>query len=512
MSSNSLLGDSVQAVSDLKSPMENIDLAMFQNIEFEEKVIKQEPLDNQVLSSKLENIEIHKIKQESLGNQIRPSKRIKLENNEIHNIKKETLEEENHHAPFESDLDVAREFKQKMEGDIWKLFEELEKEKSENSPLNFSLKKSLKIKKFVKIIAELDPGQTRYQISKENAALKTKIVKIREDHEIAMSLNAKTHEKALSDNTNQLVNTKLELKIKPIVEEIAQLDPGQISYQMSSEIISLKTKIEKITEDHKIAMSQSAKTHQKALNDYKNELAIIKQELQTAKVTNQELLQKIEEFGSLETKIAKISEDHRIAMSQSAKMHQKALNDNKNELAITKQELQSAIVTNQELLQKNEEFGSLETKIAKITESHKIALSQSAKMHQKALNDYKNELAIIKQELQSAKELLQKNEELGMNKNTFATTDSLGKNVEIKSFSCKNCEKSLSEAKDNSDHKLNRLPTVPEYSPTRPEYSPTRPEYLPTTIEYSPTRPKYLPTGTGCSPTGSKYSPTRPEY
>ena len=54
MSSNSLLGDSVQAVSDLKSPMENIDLAMFQNIEFEEKVIKQEPLDNLVL----ENIEI----------------------------------------------------------------------------------------------------------------------------------------------------------------------------------------------------------------------------------------------------------------------------------------------------------------------------------------------------------------------------------------------------------------------------------------------------------------------
>ena len=505
MSSNSLLGDSVQAVSDLKSPMENIDLAMFQNIEFEEKIIKQEPLDNQVLSSKLENIEIHEIKQESLGNQIRPSKRIKLENNEIHNIKKETLEEENHHAPFESDLDVAREFKQKMEGDIWKLFEELEKEKSENSPFDFSLKKSLKIKKFVKIIAELDPGQTRYQISKENAALKTKIVKIREDHKIAMSLNAKTHEKALSDNIKQLVNTKQELKIKPIVEEFAQLDPGQISYQIA-----------KMTEDHKIAMSQSAKTHQKALNDYKNELVIIKQELQSAKVTNQELLQKNEEFGSLETKIAEITENHIIAMSQSAKIHQKALNDNKNELAIIKQERQSAKVTNQELLQKNEEFGSLETKIAKITESHKIAMSQSAKMHQKALNDYKNELAIIKQELQSAKvtnqDLLQKNEEFRINKNIFSTTDSLEKFSEIKSFSCKNCDKSLSEALDNSEPKLNSLPTVPEYSPTRPEYSPTRPEYLPTTIEYSPTRPKYLPTGTGCSPTGPKYSPTRPEY
>ena len=71
-----------------------------------------------------------------------------------------------------------------------------------------------------------------------------------------------------------------------------------------------------------------------------------------------------------------------------------------------------------------------------------------------------------------------------MNKNTFASTDSLEKDVEIKPFSCKNCDKSLSEALDNSDHELNRLPTVPEYSPTRPEY-------LPTTIEYSPKRPEY---------------------
>ena len=99
-----------------------------------------------------------------------------------------------------------------------------------------------------------------------------------------------------------------------------------------------------------------------------------------------------------------------------------------------------------------------------------------------------------------------------MNKNTSATTDSLDENIKIKPFSCKNCDKSLSEALDNSDHKSNRLPTVLEYSPTRPEYSPTRPEYLPTTIEYSPTRPGYLPTGTECSPTGPKYSPTRPEY
>ena len=63
MSSNSLLVDSVQAVSDLKGPMENralqSNLVMFQNIEFEEKNdIKQEPLDNQILPSKRIKLEI----------------------------------------------------------------------------------------------------------------------------------------------------------------------------------------------------------------------------------------------------------------------------------------------------------------------------------------------------------------------------------------------------------------------------------------------------------------------
>ena len=54
-----------------------------------------------------------------------------------------------------------------------------------------------------------------------------------------------------------------------------------------------------------------------------------------------------------------------------------------------------------------------------------------------------------------------------MNKNTFGTNDSLERNVEIKPFSCKFCDKSSQKVLNNSQLKLNRLPTYPEYTPTR---------------------------------------------
>ena len=261
-----MLVNSVLAVSDPKGSMENIDLTMFQNIEFEEKV-KQEPLDNQILPPKRiksENIKNFDIKQEPLDNQIEPSKRIKFENFEIHDIKQEPLEEENYHAAFESDLDVGREFKLKMEGDILKLFEELDNEKSENSPMDFSHRKSLKIRQIVENYAQL--GLIRYPISRND---KTKIVEITEEHKIDMTLK-------------------------------------------------------------NIALTN---------------------ELQSTKVINQELRQKIKD--------------------------------------------------------------------------------------------------------------------LEMNKNTFGTNDSLERNVEIKTFSCKSCDKSSPKVLDNSQHKLNRVPTYPKYIPTR---------------------------------------------
>ena len=48
------------------------------------------------------------------------------------------------------------EFKLKMEENILELYEELDKEKSENSTIDFSLGRSLKISQFVENIAKHD--------------------------------------------------------------------------------------------------------------------------------------------------------------------------------------------------------------------------------------------------------------------------------------------------------------------------------------------------------------------
>ena len=97
--------------------MENMDLqlslAMMDDIEFEEKVV----IDDLVLPSKpmeVSEIEINDIKQEPLG---------------------------------ESDHDLGKKFKVKMEENILKLCKELDKEKSENSTMDFSQRRSLKIRK-----------------------------------------------------------------------------------------------------------------------------------------------------------------------------------------------------------------------------------------------------------------------------------------------------------------------------------------------------------------------------
>ena len=72
---------------------------------------------------------------------------------------------------------------------------------------------------------------------------------------------------------------------------------------MATEIVSLKTRIEKITDEHKIAIIQNTKTvnsivkmHKDALDHKTKEIANTMQELQRLKVTNQELLQKYQEL------------------------------------------------------------------------------------------------------------------------------------------------------------------------------------------------------------------------
>ena len=101
----------------------SLDLAKTENTEFEEKV----DIDDLVF----------------------PSKSINLSEIEIQDIKEEPLEEEEQHVVFESNHDLGMKFKLKMEENILKLYEELDIEKPENSIVDFSLRRSLKIRQFV---------------------------------------------------------------------------------------------------------------------------------------------------------------------------------------------------------------------------------------------------------------------------------------------------------------------------------------------------------------------------
>ena len=112
--------------------MENMDLqsnlAMMEDIEFEEKV----DIDDLVL----------------------PPKPIKVSKIEIDGMKQEPLEEKNQHAASELDPYSSKNFIVKMEENILKFCEELDKEKSENSIMDFSQRRSLKIRQFVESIAQ----------------------------------------------------------------------------------------------------------------------------------------------------------------------------------------------------------------------------------------------------------------------------------------------------------------------------------------------------------------------
>ena len=78
-----------------------------------------------------------------------PSKQIESAEIEINGIKQEPLEEDNQDAIFEMDHDFGKTFRMEMEENILSLYEELDKEKSENSVMGFSLRRSLKVRQFV---------------------------------------------------------------------------------------------------------------------------------------------------------------------------------------------------------------------------------------------------------------------------------------------------------------------------------------------------------------------------
>ena len=76
-----------------------------------------------------------------------PPKSMKMIETEISDIKQEPLDEKNEHAVLESDYDIEKKFKLKMEENMLKLCEELDNEKSKNPTIDFSLRRSLKVSK-----------------------------------------------------------------------------------------------------------------------------------------------------------------------------------------------------------------------------------------------------------------------------------------------------------------------------------------------------------------------------
>ena len=139
-----------------------------------------------------------------------PSKPMKSAEIEINEFKSEPLEEGKDHYD-------GKKFRLKMEEKVSKLYEDLDKEKYENPKIDFSLKRSLKIRQFVEEISQQE--SVNHQMKSEIVSLKTKIMEITEEHKTNMSLNTKTmnsivkmHEEALGDKRNELVNIKQELQ------------------------------------------------------------------------------------------------------------------------------------------------------------------------------------------------------------------------------------------------------------------------------------------------------------
>ena len=88
--------------------------------------------------------------------------------------------------------------------------------------------------------------------------------------------------------------------LKNIFEKIAQYD--NVDHQMLTEIVSQNAKIVKITDEDKIAMFENTKTvnsivkmHEEALDIKTEEVDNIKKEIHNFKITNQELLEKMQE-------------------------------------------------------------------------------------------------------------------------------------------------------------------------------------------------------------------------
>ena len=149
-----------------------------------------------------------------------------------------------------------------MEKAILELYEELDKEKSANPMIDLSERRSLKIRQFIETIGNHDK-----QMLQEIDSLKAKLLEVTEEHKVSLTLNSKT------------VNSLVKMHEKT----------------------------------------------QEALDEKTNELAHIKQELQSVNATNQELLQKIQE--------SKIKKELKVEMKEESLKDLHLVHDNSKQIA-----------------------------------------------------------------------------------------------------------------------------------------------------------------------------------
>ena len=181
--------------------MENLNLYsksnldMLENIEFEEKV----DIDDLVLPSE-------------------PMKLAEIE------IKQEPVEEKEKIAAIESDHDKGKNFKMKMEESILKLYEQLDKEKHENSTMVTNQRRSLKIKQFVEKIAKYDSLEGSQKV--QPFSCKFCDQSFLELHEVKEHIKVHEYISEVKDLRNQVKSLKtqveeLEAKLKSSQSKLA---------------------------------------------------------------------------------------------------------------------------------------------------------------------------------------------------------------------------------------------------------------------------------------------------
>ena len=153
-----------------------------------------------------------------------PSETMKLAEIEINNIKQEPVEEKEKNAAFESDHDEGKKFKLKMEESIVKLYEELDKEKYEDSMTDISLRRSLKIRQFVENITKYDSLERYHEFKPFSCKFCDE--SFRQVHEVKEHIKIHVSISEVEDLRNQLKSLKtqveeLEVKLKNSQSKLA---------------------------------------------------------------------------------------------------------------------------------------------------------------------------------------------------------------------------------------------------------------------------------------------------